>query len=226
MRIVCSNCALSEPSRDTAVQSSSRILSRSAAEWIPFRYALEVCRACTDNRLHSEDQAREDHAGEAILDVEDVSAGLSERAVALYGGARCGVEHASDAVTDKVRLYAQSLLLDVSLDRVANDSDWPVRQRRLDADLNLSEQVNSNLMGSHHEGLLADLAELSRLGCSITNDVGSGAVAVEALQVDRDVNVHDVTRLQRPRVRYAVAENLPWVRSHRLGKREKVNLVD
>ena len=45
------------------------------------------------------------------------------------------MEHASDAVTDKVGLYAQSLLLDVSLDRVANDSDGPVGQRGLDADL-------------------------------------------------------------------------------------------
>ena len=49
---------------------------------------------------------------------------------------------------------------------------------------------------------------------------------MEALQVDRDVDVHDITQLQRPRVRYAVAENLTWVRSRRLGKKEKVNLVD
>lgn len=95
---------------------------------------LEARRAGAHDWLNSEHEAGKYHAGEAVADVEDVSV-TCEFNTDAWKRVRCCMEHAPDAVTDKVRLDPKSLLLHVRLDCVADHSDGAVGDRRFDAHL-------------------------------------------------------------------------------------------
>src|SRR6478609_633808 len=136
--------------------------------------------------------------GEGHAGLDD---GLVVRSGVVVRHDEAGVELEPDAVSGEVAHDAVAEPLRVALDDAADDVDLAARAGGSDA--------------AHHR-LVRAFDEQAGLLVDVADEVGRVGVAVDAVDVGRDVDVDDVAVLERPRVGDAVADDLVDARAHGL----------
>ena len=149
--------------------------------------AAELPRALVDHRLDREREPGREHE-------------IGRRVVVVQHRGR-GVELLTDAVADERAHDAEARRFRVGLDRAA--------------DL-VEARAGPHLVDALPQRFLRDLHEPAALVVDVADEEGRVAVAVHAVQVDRDVAVDDVAVEERAVVGDAVADHLVDRRAQRL----------